>query len=151
MEGTTNLFPSQYQNAKFISGASGNTLANAAGSFNISCSTHGTYTLSGYYKLASTDTATNPRVTLCAKYSGDTNATQLVRTVGSQEKDDKWHYFAITGTTNTSKTLTNLSGWIFDYSSAGSGRNIECKCIQLELKDHATYYTPSARANNTII
>lgn len=150
LEGTTNLFPSQYQNAKFITGASGNTL-NSAGSFSISCSTHGTYTLSGYYKLASTDTATNPRVTLCAKYSGDTNATQLVRTVGSQEKDDKWHYFAITGTTNASKTLTNLSGWIFDYSSAGSARNIECKCIQLEFKDHATYYTPTTRANNTII
>lgn len=89
LEGTTNIFPSKYQNAKFITGASGNTLANSAGSFSINCTTPGTYTLSGYYKLATTDTATNPRVTLCAKYSGDTNATQLVRTVGSQEKDGK--------------------------------------------------------------
>lgn len=148
IEGTTNLFPSQYQNGYYISGDSSSTLT-TSGQFSVSCTVQGNYTLSGYYKIASTDSATNPRITLSAVYSDGTTAT--LKQDWSIIRDGTWRRFSITGTTNESKTLTALKGWLFDYSTSGNARNIACKCVQLENKDHATLYTPTSRPNNTII
>lgn len=143
IEGTTNLFPSNYQNSFYISGDSSSTF-NASGNWQNSWTQQGTYTLSGWYKLATTDSATNPKITLYAIYS-DSSTKSYVAGV-SAIKDGQWHKFSITGTTNSSKTLTVLGGWLFDYSSAGSTRNCACKEVQLEQKDHATPYTNGTRS-----
>lgn len=143
-EPTINIMPSSYQKGQFITGASDNNY-DSAGSFTVNTTAHGTYTLSGYYKIGATDTATNPRISLNVKYTEDSSAISL-----KQEwtilRDGEWHYFSLTGTTNSNKTLQHLSGWLFDYSNPGSGRICYAKDIQLELKDHATPYTASNRA-----
>lgn len=148
IEGTTNLFPSQYQNGYYISGDSSSTLT-TSGQFSVPCTVQGKYTLSGYYKIASTDSATSPRITLSATYSDGTTVT--LKQDWNIVRDGTWRRFSITGTTNESKTLTTLKGWLFDYSTPGNARNIACKCVQLENKDHTTLYTPTSRSDNTII
>ena len=140
-EGTTNLLPLNSQN--FTETGVG------AGSYLYNTSIHGSYTLSGYITCRSTDKAwTNPRVTLRIGYSDGTFT--VVADSSVIVMDGKERYFSLTATSNTSKTVTSVNGWILDHSSGTTGKDATIRCAQLEMKDHATPYTPSTRNENII-
>ena len=140
-EPTTNLITSPH-NIKYVSGASDNNVS-AAGLINAATTTSGTYTLSGEYNIAASDSATGPRITMLVRYEGESNWSSLGR--AEVIRDGTWRTFTLTGTTNPSKTVAYCGAWLFDYSSAGSARSCYARNLQFELKDHATPYTPTSR------
>ena len=140
-EPTVNLITSPH-NIKYVSGASDNNI-NAAGLINVATTTSGTYTLSGEYNIAASDSATGPRITMLVMYEGESNWISLGR--AEVIRDGTWRIFTLTGTTDPSKTVAYCGAWIFDYSSPGSARSCYARNLQFELKDYATPYTPNIR------
>lgn len=136
-EPTTNLLPASQQ-----------TQSNTAATIEV---TEGlvngaTYTLSTYVTRDPACTSTNPRLTLRFFYSDGTNTAVSKYNDGgaSYPKDGVERYYYITATANPAKTLTAVGGWLMDHSS-GSGKKMTATRSQLEIKDHATPYTPTSR------
>jgi hypothetical protein len=105
-----------------------------------------TYTLSTYVTRDPACTSTNPRLTLRFFYSDGTNTAVSKYNDGgtSYPKDGVERYYYITATADPAKTLTQVGGWLMDHSS-GTGKKMTAARSQLEIKDHATFYTPTSR------
>lgn len=143
IESTTNLLPLNVQNF--------NCTNNDALGFSYETSQNGSYTLSGYITRRPTTNGAwvNPRITLCAKYSSGSDA--IVQDWNSLIDDGKERFINLTITTDSSRTLTRIYGWILDHSSGTNGsKNTIGKNMQLEFKDHATPYTSSTRNENIV-
>ena len=147
IENTTNLIPSSLQNMVVNT----STNAGSAATYEVTSGlTQGVYyTLSSYITRSSSDTSTNPRLTLILVYSDGTSTqvNQYYNTEGTNfPKDDKEYYYVATAKADSSKTLTRVWGWLLDHSS-GSGKVISYRNAQLETKDHTTPYTPGSRSS----
>jgi hypothetical protein len=107
-----------------------------------------TYTLSTYVTRDPACTSTNPRLTLRFFYSDGTSTAASKYNDGgaSYPKDGVERYYYITATANPAKTLTKVGGWLLDHTS-GTGKKMTATRSQLEIKDHATPYTPTSRDN----
>lgn len=143
IESTANLLPLNVQNF--------NCTNNDPLGFLYETSQHGSYTLSGYITRRPTTNGAwvSPRITLRAKYSSGSDT--IIQDWNSLVDDGEERFINLTITTDSSRTLTRIYGWILDHSSGTDGsKNTIGKNMQLEFKDHATPYTSSTRNENIV-
>lgn len=138
---TTNLITSPHS-GQHVSSAASNEY-NHAGLILTDEVPHGTYTLSGEYKISPTDSATSPKITFLVRYNDVKNYIALGR--ADIVRDNEWHRFSITATTDPEHEMGYLAAWVFDYKTPGNDRECYARNLQIELNDHATAYTPNAR------
>lgn len=141
-EPTTNLFPditgqtSRYNISQYLGKQD-----NDSGIFYYYTPTHGSYTLSADIKLYIDDAATNPRITIVVLYSDSTFDVVSYPEIN----DGISKRLSVTITTNLSKTLNYIYGWVADYSTNGGFRHFDVFNIQLEQKDHASTFVNGSR------
>lgn len=100
-------------------------------SYEIPTEKHGTYTLSFDAKYYEDDGTENPRATLMMVYddgSMDQNSTWGI------EKDGKEHNIKVILTSDKSKKLTKLRGWVLDQSDNTKHKHIDCYNITLKYR-----------------
>lgn len=118
-------------------------------SYSITTSTNGWYTLSCWIKYYSDDTSTSPRTTLIINYTDGTNDQIKTSDAAAYNyfhiKDGQWRYFKLSLQANSSKTVSSVSGWIFDHSTPGSAKHCEAKNIQIEMRDYPTSFVAGSR------
>lgn len=116
-----------------------NTLSasdNINGRINFSTKAQGTYTLSAKITIGTDDTATTRRISLIVMYTdGSSDTKQTTQIVDGAE-----HEYILTLTTDTTKIISNIRAYIFNYSTVASTRNGSAKDIQLEIGSTATEY-----------
>jgi hypothetical protein len=96
----------------------------------------GTYTLSGYFTNFSDDATTNWRTTLFLYYT-DGTFDSFNNGLSSLAKDGVERFVSITGTASSSKTLSYIRLYLFDYS-AGSPVHRSARNVQVEQSSTST-------------
>lgn len=100
--------------------------------FKIQAEEHGTYILKSDILVYSDDRSADLRMTIVARYDDD---TEQLNSLGTIIKDDKYHTYETFITTDTTKVLTQISGWILDHSIGTESKHIRVQKISLKLND----------------
>lgn len=101
--------------------------------FKIQTEEHGNYVLKSDILVYTDDRSADLRMTIVAKYD---NGTEDINSLGTIIKDNKYHTYETFITTDTTKTLTQISGWILDHSIGTESKHIRVQNISLKLNDN---------------
>lgn len=96
--------------------------------FNIPAKKHGKYILSANIRFFKDDKTINPRLTILAKY---TDNTQDANSNGTIIKDGKFSSYSTFIITDKKKKLKSISGWLLDHSKGTKTKHIDAKNIKL--------------------
>ena len=145
-EGTTNLLPASLQN-RYVENSS-----DAMGySITTGLVNGATYTLRTNIKVGVNDNSPNPYLSLIVLYSDNSDDRMTTQTALdganlTSTRDNQFHPYEVRVKANAAKTIKEVKGWLLDRGTySNQARYMTVQSAQLEIKDHATPYTPSTR------
>jgi hypothetical protein len=97
--------------------------------FKIEAQKQGIYTLSARIKVFKDDQSINQRMTIIANYE---DGTKDLNTIGTILKEEKFEEYEVSLTTDTTKVLKFISGWLLDHSKGTTSKHVHVDEIKLK-------------------
>jgi hypothetical protein len=97
--------------------------------FNIQANKHGVYTLSAQIKVFKDDKSINQRMTIIANYS---DGSKDLNTIATILKEEKFEEYEVSLSTDSTKVLKSISGWLLDHSKGTASKHVHVEDIKLK-------------------